>query len=60
MTEPKPMATAIEVAGHLNISRATFYRIPWFRQRVVYVGPHSPRWDWSDVELYKALRAEAA
>lgn len=58
MADVQPMARAMDVARHLNISRATFYRIPWFRQRVVYVGPHSPRWAWSDVELYKSLKAQ--
>ncbi len=40
----------------LNIKRRTVYTIPFLMERVIYVGPHSPRWEPSDVELYKRIR----
>lgn len=50
-----------DVARLLNIKRRTVYTIPFLWQRVIYVGPRSPRWEPDDVELYKRLhRGRAA
>ncbi len=40
----------------LGIGRRTVYTIPFLMERVIYVGPHSPRWEPSDVEAYKRIR----
>jgi len=44
-----------DVARLLNIKRRTVYTISFLWQRVIYIGPRSPRWEPSDVELYKRL-----
>ncbi len=48
-----------DVARLLNIKRRTVYTIPFLWQRVIYVGPRSPRWEPSDVELYKRTKRVA-
>lgn len=50
------LLTPQQTADALGVSRATFYRIPWFRPRLIRVGARAVRIDPADVELFKGLR----
>jgi len=56
------MLRITDVIRELNIARRTLYTAPyrWLWSRAIYVGPHSPRWERADVELFKAQRRRAA
>ena len=57
--ELEALLRVADVARVLGIARQTVYRIPWLWQRVIYVGPRSPRWEPADIELYKRLNKGA-
>lgn len=56
MTDRQGLFKIADVMRELSIKRRTVYTIPFLWERVIYVGPHSPRWEPSDVELYKRIR----
>lgn len=45
-----------EVAALLNVSRATFYRIVWFKSRKVRTSAGTVGYLASDVAMYQSLR----
>lgn len=50
------MATVTDLCTEFGVHRSTIYSktFAWLWSRVVYVGDASPRFHWSDVELFKA------
>lgn len=58
MSTPEQWYTAIEVAKLLGVSRATFYRLSWFRSRKHYATDRAVRYAASDVALYQHLNAD--
>jgi predicted DNA-binding transcriptional regulator AlpA len=53
------MYKAEEVADLLGISRATFYRLVWFKGRKIRTSAGTVGYLASDVALYQSLRREA-
>jgi predicted DNA-binding transcriptional regulator AlpA len=47
---------AEEVAALLGVSRATFFRLAWFKGRKVRTSPGTVGYLASDVALYQSLR----
>ncbi len=61
MDRPDGLLRIADVMRLLNIKRRTVYKIPFLWERVIYVGRRAPRWEPSDVELYKEIhRGRAA
>lgn len=53
------LMSADQVADLLGISRATFYRLPFFRTRRIRVSLGRVVYDPRDVELYIAMQGRA-
>lgn len=58
MTDDHGLLKATEAAAMLGIARSTFYLIPFFRKRAIYVRPRCPRWAPADVRLYMSLNTK--
>jgi predicted DNA-binding transcriptional regulator AlpA len=53
----KRLLKAKEIAALLGVSRATFYRIPFFRRRKVRVSERAVRYSADDLATYLHSRA---
>lgn len=54
MSERDDLLRVQDVMRLLNIKRRTVYTIPFLRRTVIHVGPRSPRWRRTDIELHLA------
>jgi hypothetical protein len=57
---PDQLYSAAQVAALLNISRASFFRLAWFRTRKVHVTPQRVCYRACDVALYQSICRGAA